>query len=102
MPAETRAPNNYSQHSTTSRLETRLRTDSTASAAWKRGPIAPTLKLSNPLILLANALLQPLYLLVHAQQHRDDHVLTLALDRRRLNPLHTERFAATPLCPPTH
>ncbi|MGE5636282.1 MAG: hypothetical protein ACM3UV_04990 [Nocardioidaceae bacterium] len=40
MPALSRAPNSCSQHSTTSRRETRLRTDSTATAAWKRGPNA--------------------------------------------------------------
>jgi len=34
------APNSCSHSSTTSRRETRLRTDSTATAAWKRGPNA--------------------------------------------------------------
>ena len=40
MPAHRRTPKSSSPSSTTSRRLTRLRTDSTATAAWKRGPNA--------------------------------------------------------------
>src|SRR5215211_2212220 len=60
----------------------------------------PPLKLRDPLVLRRDALLQPLDLLVHAQQHRDDDVLALPVDRFRLGALHTPGFDAARLCPP--
>ena len=60
----------------------------------------PALKLRDPLVLLGDALLQPLDLLVHAQQHRDDDILALLVDRLGLSALHTPEFDAARLCPP--
>ena len=39
-------------------------------------------------------------LLVHPQQHRDDHLAALVIDRLRLSALHASRFDARRLCPP--
>jgi hypothetical protein len=61
----------------------------------------PTFQLRDPLLLLGHALLQPLDLLVHPQQHRNDDVLALLVDRLGLVPLHTTGFDGRGLCPPT-
>lgn len=60
----------------------------------------PTLELSDPLVLLANALLQALNLLVHPQQHGDNRLAALVIDRLGLLALHTPTFAAAGLRPP--
>ncbi|MEA2302331.1 MAG: hypothetical protein QOE44_2866 [Solirubrobacteraceae bacterium] len=52
----------------------------------------PPLELSDPLVLLGYALLQPPDLLIHPQQHRDDRVATLRIDRLGLRPLHTRNI----------
>ena len=57
-------------------------------------------KLRDPLVLLRDALLQPPDLLVHAQQHRDDDVLALPVDRLGLGALHNPGFDTARLCPP--
>jgi hypothetical protein len=60
------------------------------------------LKLGDPPLLPRDALLQPLDLLVHPQQHGDHDLAALVVDRLRLRPLHTTRFDGPALCPPTH
>ena len=59
-----------------------------------------TLKLSDPFLLPGHALHQPPDLLVHPQQHRDDDLLALLVNRLSLSPLHATGFAAAALCPP--
>ena len=66
-----------------------------------RGPVQLTLELGDPLVLRNDALLKELDLLVQTQQHSDDHVSALLIDRLRVSPLHTTRFDNARLCPPT-
>jgi hypothetical protein len=75
--------------------------------AWRLGRVARrtldlALKLGDPLLLPRDALLQPLDLLFHPQQHGDHDLAALVVDRLRLRPLHTTRFDGPALCPPTH
>jgi len=54
-----------------------------------RGPLALALELRDPLILLGHPLLKTPDLLVHPQQHRDDRLTPLPIDRLGLFTLHT-------------
>jgi transposase-like protein len=60
----------------------------------------PTLERDDPLFLPGDALGQPLDLLVHPQQHRDNHLAALVIDRLRLGAFHASTFGARRLCPP--
>src|SRR5882724_1547768 len=62
----------------------------------------PPLQLGDALLLLGHALAQRLDLRVHPQQYGHNDLTTLPVDRLRLGPLHTTRFDASRLCPPTH
>src|SRR5580698_4405205 len=44
----------------------------------------------------------PLVLLRQRQQHRDDRITTLLIDRLRLDALHASYFDTAQLCPPTN
>lgn len=66
-----------------------------------RRALRPALQLRDPLLLPGDPLAQRLDLRVHPQQHRDHDLATLLVDRLSLGPLHTTRFNAAALCPPT-
>jgi hypothetical protein len=66
-----------------------------------RRALGLALKPSDALVLLSDPLLKLGDLLVHPQQHRHHDVTPLLEDRLRLRPLHSTRFDAAPLCPPT-
>src|ERR1017187_6373844 len=72
-----------------------------------RASVQPPLKLRDPLILTRNPGSQDLNLRLQAlvlrrkrQQHRDDRLPALLVDRLRLNALHNPEFDAAELCPP--
>jgi hypothetical protein len=74
-----------------------------------RRPPELALQLRDPLVLagdpkgqLLDLLLQSLVLRRQRQQHLDDGITALLIDRLGLAPLHTTRFDNAPLCPPTH
>src|SRR3954447_12346859 len=72
-----------------------------------RRPLDPALKLRDPLLLpgdlrrqLLDLRLKPLVLRRQRQQHLDDGIATLLIDRLGLGALHTPKFDARRLCPP--
>jgi hypothetical protein len=67
-----------------------------------RTAVQSTLKLSDPLILAGDTRGQHLDLGVHPQQHLNDRLTPSFIDRLRLNPIHTTRFDAAELSPPTN
>ena len=72
------------------------------SGGVARVAVQLALELGDALILAGDTLLEAPYLLVHAQQHLDDHLAPGVVDRLRLSALHTPGFDAAGLCPPTH
>ena len=74
-----------------------------------RRTIGLALKLRDPLVLPGHPRgqpldlrRQPLVLRRQLQQHADDRLTALFVDRLRLRPLHTEGFDSARLCPPTN
>src|SRR3954447_18005978 len=72
-----------------------------------RSPLDPALKLPDPLLLpgdlrrqLLDLRLKPLVLRRQRQQHLDDDIATLLIDRLGLGALHTPKFDPRRLCPP--
>src|SRR5215207_1513664 len=72
-----------------------------------RRPLDPTLELRDPLLLpgdlrrqLLDLRLKPLVLRRQRQQHLNDGIATLLIDRLGLGALHTPKFDARRLCPP--
>jgi hypothetical protein len=77
------------------------RIDTRRAGRITRAAIQPTLKLSDPLILASDMRLKLLDPATHRQQHLNDGLTTLVIDRLRLNALHAQEFDAPGLCPPT-
>jgi hypothetical protein len=67
-----------------------------------RAAIQPALELCDPLTLPSDRLRQLLDLAVHPQQHLDHDLAAGVIDRLRFSPLHTTKFDAPELCPPTN
>jgi len=70
-----------------------------------RVAVEPSLQLGDPLVVLDGLLSdlpgQLLDLFVHAQQHRDNGLATLVIDRLGIGALYAKGFAGRRLCPPT-
>jgi excinuclease ABC subunit A len=71
-------------------------------AAELPASIQPTLQLLDPLALAPHRLSELGDLAIHPQQDLDHDLPTLVIDRLRLQALHTTRFDAPKLCPPTN
>ena len=72
------------------------------SGGVARVAIQPALELLDPLVLAGHALLQPLDLSVHAQEHLDDDLAPRVIDGLRLSAVHALGFDAPGLCPLTN
>src|SRR5271155_1172091 len=60
----------------------------------------PSLKLRDALVLARDVRLELRDAPLHRQQHLDDRLTALVIDRLRLDPLHNTGFDNTGLCPP--
>jgi hypothetical protein len=87
-------------------LATLLRAGRRIGARGNRGiaraAIQSTLKLGDTLILARDPRSQRLDLGIHPQKHLNDRLAPSIIDRLRLNPIHTTRFDAPKLTPPTN